>query len=44
MQEAVNRGIFRQRRPSTAFPNMLANLGTAQEIASVMAFLAHNFR
>jgi len=32
MQKAVDRGIFRQRRPSTAFPNMIAILGTARRL------------
>ena len=39
VQEAVDRGLFRERRAADALPNMGAILATAQEIASGMAFL-----
>jgi len=39
MQEAVDRGIFRQRRSPTALPDVPVILATAQEVASGMAFL-----
>ncbi len=39
MQEAVDRGLFREDRAADAQPHMGAILATAQEIASGMAFL-----
>lgn len=39
LQEAVDRGIFRQSVSPTAAPNVPVILATAQEIASGMAFL-----
>ena len=39
MQEAVDKGMFRQRRSPTASPDMPVVLATARQIASGMAFL-----
>jgi len=39
MQEAVDKGMFRQRKSPTAPPDMPVVLATAREIASGMAFL-----
>jgi serine/threonine protein kinase len=39
VQEAVDRGLFRERRAADAPPNMGAIQATAQEIASGMSFL-----
>ena len=39
MQEAVDRGLFRQETSVDAQPNMATILTTALEVASAMAFL-----
>ena len=39
MQEAVDRGLFRQKASPNALPNMAVIMTTALEVASAMAFL-----